>query len=70
MCLAMLAARWTVIVYAVNATFWEWSTEIRTDFLLVPLWLIGVSLLFSPRPHLDDMANDVDRTVSWEPLFG
>jgi hypothetical protein len=44
------AARWTLIIYAVNATFWEWSTEIRTDFLLVPLWLASVSLLVSPRP--------------------
>src|SRR5690606_3033688 len=26
------AGRWAAIVYAVNATFWEWSTEIRTDF--------------------------------------
>ncbi len=44
------AGRWAVIVYSVNATFWEWSTEIRTDFLLVPLWLTGVCLMFSPRP--------------------
>jgi 4-amino-4-deoxy-L-arabinose transferase-like glycosyltransferase len=45
------AARWTVIVYAVNAMFWEWSTEIRTDFIAIPLWLAAVSFLFSPRPR-------------------
>ena len=42
------AARWTVIVYAVNATVLEVSTEVRTELLLVPLWLAAIWLLLSP----------------------
>lgn len=41
------AARWTLIVYATAATFLEWSTEIRSDALMVPLWLAAVHLLLS-----------------------
>lgn len=40
------AACWSVILYATSATFIEWSTEIRTDFVLIPLWLGAVTLLF------------------------
>ena len=39
------AARWAVILYAINATLWAWAIEIRTDTLLVPLWLTAVVLL-------------------------
>ena len=45
------AAAWSVVVYAWNATFWEWSSEIRTDFLLVPLWLAAMGVLLSERPR-------------------
>ena len=38
------AARWSTIAYCLNATFWEWSIEIRSDFASVPLWLFGVYL--------------------------
>jgi len=41
------AARWTTIAYCLNATFWEWSIEIRSDFASVPLWLIGVYFFVS-----------------------
>lgn len=38
------AGRWAAIVYALSATFIEWSVEMRTDALVVPLWL-GAFLL-------------------------
>ena len=44
------AARWTVIIYALTATFCEWSTEVRTDFLMIPLWLAAVWVLVAERP--------------------
>jgi len=42
------AARWALVVYATSATFLEWSTEIRSDALMVPLWLGAVFLLLTP----------------------
>jgi hypothetical protein len=41
------AARWAVIAYCMNVTFWEWSIEIRSDFAMIPLWLAGVYLFVS-----------------------
>jgi len=43
------AARWAVIVFAINATLWEWMVEIRTDTLLVPVWLAAISLVVDAR---------------------
>jgi len=45
------AARWTVIVLAFNATFLEWSTEVRTDFLMIPLWVGAVAVVVHPGPR-------------------
>jgi len=42
------AGRWALIVYATSATFIEWSIEIRSDALMVPLWLAAVFLLLTP----------------------
>lgn len=46
-----LAGYLSVLVLALNATFWEWSLEVRTDSFMVPLWLLAVTLLFSSRPQ-------------------
>ena len=48
------AARWTVIVYATSATFLEWSVEIRSDFVMVPLWLAAVATMLrvAEKPRL------------------
>ena len=46
------AARWAVIAYCLNVTFWEWSIEIRSDFALIPLWLAGVYLFVSHKENL------------------
>lgn len=42
------AGRWALVAYATSATFLEWSTEIRSDSLMVPLWLAAVFLLLTP----------------------
>lgn len=52
------AACWSVVLYATSATFLEWSTEIRTDFVLIPLWLGAVTLLFDAGSQNGDGAED------------
>ena len=59
------AGRWAVVVFAVNATILEWSTEVRTDFLIVPLWLAGIAILLAERPR-----SQVARMVIVGLLFG
>ncbi len=44
------AARWAVIFFMASATMWEWAMEVRTDTVLVPLWLASLCLLIEPRP--------------------
>ena len=39
------AARWSVVVYATCATYLEFSTEIRTDVLMLPLFFGALWLL-------------------------
>ena len=45
------AAYWTVILLAFNATFLEWSTEVRTDFVMIPLWLAAVGIAVQRQPR-------------------
>jgi hypothetical protein len=45
------AAYWTVILLAFNATFLEWSTEVRTDFVMIPLWLAAVVIAVQRQPR-------------------
>ncbi|MEO8275924.1 MAG: glycosyltransferase family 39 protein, partial [Thermoanaerobaculia bacterium] len=44
------AQRWALATYAVCETFLEWSVEIRSDALMVPLWLAAILLALSPVP--------------------
>lgn len=43
------AARWAVLFFLASATMWEWAMEVRTDTVLVPLWLASLCLLVEPR---------------------
>ena len=61
------AARWTVAVFAFNATLLEASTDVRTNMLMVPLWLAAIWILVGGgglRPPIVNISTSLHLTSS------